>query len=111
MMRINERYDEEKLNAEIETRGIHANSIDSYAEDSQFMRHLRTLDTRHLTPEEVRRLIRIAEKGMSVRFGVEKWLADIKRSEAEKIADKSINNGLKYSEIYRRLSSRLRGMR
>ena len=64
-----------------------------------------------MTPEEVRRLIRIAEKGMSVRFGVEKWLADIKRSEAEKIADKSINNGLKYSEIYRRLSSRLRGMR
>ena len=110
-MRVSEKYDEEKLDGELDTRDVHANAADSYAEDSQFLRHLRTLDTRHLTPEEVRRLIRIAEKGMSVRFGVEKWLADIKRSEAEKIADKSINNGLKYSEIYRRLSSRLRGMR
>ena len=110
-MRVSEKYDEEKLDGELDTRDVHANAADSYAEDSQFLRHLRTLDTRHLTPEEVRRLIRIAEKGVSVRFGVEKWLADIKRSEAEKIADKSINNGLKYSEIYRRLSSRLRGMR
>lgn len=69
------------------------------------------LDTRRLTPVEVRRLIRIAESGMRVRFAVEKWLADIKRREAEKIADKTINNGLKYSEIYRRLTSLLRGMR
>lgn len=110
-MRVSEKYDEEKLDGELDTRDVHANAADSYAEDSQFLRHLRTLDTRRLTPVEVRRLIRIAENGMRVRFAVEKWLADIKRHEAEKIADKSINHGLKYSEIYRRVSNQLRGMR
>lgn len=110
-MRVSEKYDEEKMDGALETRGVHANAADSYAEDSQFLRHMRTLDTRRLTPTEVRRLIRIAENGMRVRFAIEKWLADIKRWEAEKMADKSINNGLKYSEIFRRLTSQLRGMR
>ena len=30
---------------------------------------------------------------------------------AKKVADKSINHGLKYGEIYRRVASQLRGMR
>jgi hypothetical protein len=110
-MRVSEKYDEEKMDGALGTRGVHANAADSYAEDSQFLRHMRTLDTRRLTPTEVRRLIRIAENGMRVRFAIEKWLADIKRWEAEKIENKSINNGLKYSEIYRRLTSQLRGIR
>ena len=46
LMRVSEKYDEEKLDGELDTRDVHANAADSYAEDSQFLRHLRKRWTR-----------------------------------------------------------------
>lgn len=90
------------------SREWHVNAPPTYAEDNTIMNRLR-LD--QISKAELRKLYRIAQDGLKVRSGVELELAKIKRQEAVKIADKSIDNGLKHSEIFRMVTELLKGLR
>jgi len=77
------------------------------AEDNAFMKKVILKD---ISKEELRKIYRIAQDGLNVRSNVDKAIADIRRHEAEKIATGVINNGLKFSEIYKRARELLRGL-
>lgn len=91
-------------------RAVNTNTPPTLAEDKAFMRKMNNLRFNEMSQQELARVYKIALNGLYVRSNVDKVLADINRREAEKIAHGTINNGLKYSEIYRRAREVLRGM-
>ena len=93
-----------------EMRAVNTNTPATLAEDKAFMRKMNNLRFKEMSNEELARVYKIALSGLYVRSNVDKALADISRHEAEKTAHGTINNGLKYAEIYRRAREVLRGM-
>jgi len=91
-------------------RAVNANTPPTLAEDKSFMRKMNTLRFDEMSNEELKRVYKIALNGLYVRSNVDKAIADIRRHEAEKIATGGINNGLKFSEIYKRAREVLRGL-
>jgi len=91
-------------------RAVNTNTPATLAEDKAFMRKMNSLRFSEMSNEELARVYKIALNGLYVRSNVDKALADISRHEAEKIAHGTINNGLKYTEIFRRAREVLRGM-
>ena len=89
-------------------RHINANTPPTLAEDKAFMRKMNNLRFADMSNEELKRVYKIALNGLYVRSNVDKAIADISRWEHEKTQLRTINHGLKYSEIYRRARVLLR---
>ena len=77
-------------------------SLDTYQEDNAFMKRMETIPFKNMNKEELQKIYRIALKGLKVQSKLDKALADIRVHEHEKKQSGTLNNGLKYSEIYKR---------
>lgn len=80
---------------------VRVRTPESYAEDAAFLKHLETKMDK-VSKDEIRKLYRIATTGLSVRFKVDKAMARLRVWEHEKTQSGTINNGLKYGEIFKR---------
>lgn len=89
-------------------RAVNTNTPPALAEDKAFMRKMNNLRFNERTDKELARVYKIALSGLYVRSNVDKAFADISRHESEKIAHGTINNGLKYTEIFRRAREDMR---
>ena len=69
------------------------------------MRKMNNIRFNDMSNDELKRVYKIALNGLYVRSNVDKLKADINRWEHEKTQQRTINHGLKYSEIYRRKKS------
>ena len=91
-------------------RHINATTQATLAEDKAFMRKMNNIRFNDMSNDELKRVYKIALNGLYVRSNVDKLKADINRWEHEKTQQRTINHGLKYSEIYRRAREVLRGL-
>ena len=80
-------------------RDINVKTPPTLAEDNAFMKKMRFDD---MNKEELRKLYRIAQDGLKVRSALDKQLAKLRVHEYEKKQTGTINNGLKYTEIFKR---------
>lgn len=78
------------------------NSKDTYAEDHAFMRKMEKLRFEDMNRSELQKIYKIALKGLKVRCALDKQLAKLRVHEYEKKQTGTINNGLKYTEIFKR---------
>ena len=88
-----------------------AQSKDTYAEDHAFMRKMEKLRFDDMKQEELQKIYRIALKGLKMRCALDKQLAKLRVHEHEKKQSGTINHGLKYSEIYKRVRELLEQIR
>lgn len=79
-----------------------AQSKDTYAEDNAFMRKMEKLRFEDMNREELQKIYRIALKGLKMRCALDKQLAKLRVSEHEITQRGAINNGLKYTKIFKR---------
>ena len=79
-----------------------AQSTDTYAEDNAFMKKMEKLRFEDMNREELQKIYRIALNGLKMRCALDKQLAKLRVHEYEKKQTGTINNGLKYSEIFKR---------
>ena len=77
-------------------------SLDTYQEDNAFMRKMEKIRFEDMNRQELQKIYKIALKGLKVQSKLDKALADIRVHEHEKKQSGTLNNGLKYSEIYKR---------
>ena len=77
-------------------------SLDTLAEDNAFMKRMETIPFKNMNKEELQKIYRIALKGLKVQSKLDKALADIRVHEHEKKQSGTLNNGLKYHEIFKR---------
>lgn len=78
------------------------NSKDTYAEDNAFMRKMEKMRFEDMNRDELQKIYRIALRGLKLRCALDKQLAKLRVHEYEKTQTGAINNGLKYSEIFKR---------
>ena len=79
-----------------------AQSKDTYAEDHAFMRKMEKLRFEDMNREELQKIYKIALKGLKMRCALDKQLAKLRVHEHEITQLGAINNGLKYTEIFKR---------
>ena len=84
------------------SRNIRMNSEGTYLEDNSFMKRMETIPFKDMSKEELQKIYKIALKGLKMRRALDKALANIRVREHEQKQDRTLNNGLKYSEIYKR---------
>lgn len=77
-------------------------SKDTYAEDNAFMKKMEKLRFEDMNRDELQKIYRIALRGLKLRCALDKQLAKLRVHEYEKTQTGTINNGLKYSEIFKR---------
>ena len=77
------------------------------AEDKAFLNHLKGKDLTKLKPDVIRKLLRVAESGVDTRGRLDKWKAKISLLEWELKQAGHLQNGLKYSEIFRKARERI----
>lgn len=83
-------------------RATSVQAPDTYAEDKAFMKKMEKLRFEDMNREELQKIYRIALKGLKVRCALDKQLAKLRVHEYEKKQTGTINNGLKYTEIFKR---------
>lgn len=86
-------------------------SKDTYAEDNAFMKKMEKLRFEDMNRAELQKIYRIALRGLKLRCALDKQLAKLRVHEYEKTQTGAINNGLKYSEIFKRGRELLEGIR
>lgn len=77
-------------------------SLDTYQEDNAFMRKMEKIRFEDMNRQELQKIYRIALKWLKVQSKLDKALADIRVHEHDKKQSGTINNGLKYHEIFKR---------
>ena len=77
-------------------------SLDTYQEDNAFMRKMEKIRFEDMNRQELQKIYKIALRGLKTRYALDKAIAKLRVHEHEKIKCGAINNGLKYSEIYKR---------
>ena len=77
-------------------------SLDTYQEDDAFMRKMEKIRFEDMNRQELQKIYRIALKGLKVQSKLDKALADTRVHEHEKKQSGTLNNGLKYHEIFKR---------
>ena len=82
-------------------------SPDTHAEDKAFLNHLKGKDLTKLKPDVIRKLLRVAQTGVDTRGRLDKSKADIRLKEWELKEAGQLQNGLKYSEIFRQARERI----
>ena len=79
---------------------VHA--LDTYQEDNAFMRKMETLRFEGMNRQELQRIYKIALRGLKTRSALDKAIAKLRVHEHEKKQSGTLNNGLKYHEIFKR---------
>lgn len=78
------------------------NSKDTYAEDNAFMKKMEKLRFEDMNRDELQKIYKIALKGLKMRCALDKAMAKLRVKEHETMQLGIINNGLKYTEIFKR---------
>ena len=86
-------------------------SLDTYQEDNAFMRKMEKIRFEDMNRQELQKIYKIALKGLKVRCALDKQLANLRVHEYEKRQAGTINNGLKYTEIFKRVRELLETIR
>ena len=79
---------------------VHA--LDTYQEDNAFMRKMEKIRFEDMNRQELQKIYKIALKGLKTRSALDRAIAKLRVHEYEKKQSGTLNNGLKYSEIYKR---------
>ena len=79
-----------------------AHSLDTYQEDNAFMRKMEKIRFEDMNRQELQKIYKIALKGLKTRSALDRAIAKLRVHEYEKKQSGTLNNGLKYSEIYKR---------
>lgn len=79
---------------------VHA--LDTYQEDTAFMRKMEKIRFEDMNHQELQRIYKIALRGLKTRSALDRAIAKLRVHENEKKQSGTLNNGLKYSEIYKR---------
>ena len=77
-------------------------SLDTLAEDNAFMKRMETIPFKNMNKEEFQKIYKIALRGLKTRSALDMAIAKLRVREHEKKQSGTLNNGLKYSEIYKR---------
>lgn len=78
------------------------NQTDTYAEDKAFMGRMEKIRLEDMSRQELQKIYKIALKGLKIRCALDKAMAKLRVKEHEAMQMGVINNGLKYSEIFKR---------
>ena len=88
-----------------------AQSKDTYAEDNAFMRKMEKILFEDMNRQELQKIYKIALRGLKTRCALDRAIAKLRFHEHEKKQSGTINHGLKYSEIYKRVRELLEQIR
>lgn len=83
-------------------RMMAVNQKDTYAEDNAFMKRMEKMRFEDMNRGELQKIYKIALKGLKMRCALDKAIAKLRVWEHEKTQSGTINNGLKYGEIFKR---------
>jgi len=78
------------------------NQKDTYAEDNAFMKRMEKIRFEDMNRGELQKIYRIAQDGLKVRSALDKAMARLRVKEHETMQLGIINNGLEYTEIFKR---------
>ena len=79
---------------------VHA--LDTYQEDNAFMRKMEKIRFEDMNRQELQKIYKIALRGLKTRSALDMAIAKLRVHEHEKKQSGTINNGLKYHEIFKR---------
>ena len=77
-------------------------SLDTYQEDNAFMRKMEKIRFEDMNRQELQKIYKIALRGLKTRSALDKAIAKLRVHEHEKKQSGTLNNGLKYHEIFKR---------
>ena len=77
-------------------------SLDTYQEDNAFMRKMEKIRFEDMNRQELQKIYKIALRGLKTRSALDRAIAKLRVHEHEKKQSGTINNGLKYHEIFKR---------